>query len=157
MQRVRGKGLGTVFFGNPVEHGRSANIDNNRDNQNRESPPGGLNRLAFKKQPVQGFQDYPQASNEKQKSFRQGGKIFGLAMSEWVMPVGRRSGPPDSKKCYRSSHKIQKAVQGFGYQSNTVACKASRKFEEGKQCRPDHAGGSGLAFFGIACFGLLIL
>ena len=98
------------------------------------------------------FIDHPEAGQEQQHGFRQGGKIFNLAVSVGMPTVGRAGRDAHRRQGHGRRQQIEAAVQRFGKNAQTVSVQAHDQLQAGQGKGSEQRGQRGAVFFGGTVF-----
>ena len=93
MQRVRLQRLARSLGGDPIEHARAKEIDDDRPGDHREGPDRGVDRVPVAaEKTLQRFPDHDAREQEQKRCLGERGDAFDLAVAVMVLLVGGLAG-----------------------------------------------------------------
>ena len=117
MQGVGFESLAIVFGGDAAESAGAPPVDGHRDQHHGESPDRRLDFNVAEEQAHDRFVDHPDAGQQKQAGFDEGGEVLDLAVAILVVGVGGLVGDSHGEIGEQGRDQIERGVCGFGEDS----------------------------------------
>ena len=114
VQRVGLQSLAVVLVGDALQSPRTPEVHDHRDAHNDESPDGGLDLDGMKEEALAGFVDDPDAGQQQQAGFEEGGEALDFAVAVLMIGVGGLVGDANRKIGKRRGDQVESRVRGFG-------------------------------------------
>ncbi len=148
MQCVGFESLAFVLGGDAAESAGTPPIDGHRDEHHGECPDGWFDLNAAEEQTHDRFVDDPDAGQQKQAGFDEGGEVLDLAVAILMVGVGGLVGDSDREICEQGGDQIQSRVRGFGEDAEAARSDADDDLSAGDEEGGDNRVSCHCAFFG---------
>ncbi len=138
MQRIGFQRLTVVFRRDASEGAGAPGVDCDGQQHNQKRGDTRFNFHAVEEQPLDRFINDPDASQQQQTGFDEGGKILELAVPVLVIGVGRLVGNPHRKKSHQRRDQIQSGVRSFRQNSQRAGGDPDNNFQAGDHQSSQH-------------------
>jgi len=117
MQRVGFERLTVVLGSDAAESAGAPPIDSHRDEHHGECPEGWFDFHVAEEQTHDCLVDDPDAGQQKQPGFHEGGEVLDLAVAVLVVGVGGLVGDSNGEVGEQGGDQIERGVRGLGEDS----------------------------------------